>query len=75
MIEFLLGLGGGLIVVLVAWATKKQSSKPKAFPEAATPARDALKARVEADVEEVVALVETPKAESTLADILNEELK
>ena len=76
MLEFLIGIVGGFIVCLVAWATRGTGKdRPPTFPDLAQPGRKVIVENIEEEVAEVVETVSKPNAEATLADLLNEELK
>ena len=76
--EFLIGIGGGFLVCLVAWVSRRGVGlgkvAPPPSPDLAKPGREVIVSHIEEEIAEVVDTVKKPKAEETLADLLNEEL-
>ena len=77
MAEFLIGLGGGALVIIVAWVTKWGSgrSKPAAYPDSAQPGRAVMVEELAEDLERVEKALESDRPEAELADLINEALK
>lgn len=76
MLEILIGVVGGFVVCLVAWARRGSGKdQPPTHPDLAKPGREVIAAHIEEEVAEVAETVKKPRAEATLADLLNEELQ
>ena len=71
MRDLLIGLGGGLIVAAVAWFTSLSKRKASHSERVVTKAI----ATHEAEVEEIVKILDGDTPEQGLADLINKDLK